>query len=134
MPSNLPADTRASNQQTVFPPLWFVAMLKDAEDEHRYLLTAKANPSRTLNAAYLDDARMGVEWAMVLMKKTPPTRGEAFASYVARLKSVIERQAQDDPWANDPSAAAPWRAGVDRIWRLAVCGHEARREASSDDH
>lgn len=110
--------------------MWFVAILKDAEDEHRYLLTAKASSARTLSVEYLDDARLGVEWAMILLKKTPPAKGESFPAYVARLKSEIETLSRDDPWANDPHAASAWRAGVDRVWRKAVCGTDAQREAA----
>lgn len=115
--------------QTVFPPLWFVAMLKDAEDEHRYLLAARGRATHEAQAGYLDDAKLGVEWAMILLKRTPPAKGEDFTAYVSRLKAVIEAQAPDDPWANDAHAAPAWRAGVDRVWRKAVCGPEARRNA-----
>ncbi len=118
------------NHQTVFPPLWFVAMLKDAEDEHRYLLAARSNPAHETRAGYLDDAKLGIEWAMIVLKRTPPAKGEGFAAYVSRLKSVIETQATEDPWASDPGAADAWRAGVQRVWRKAVCGVEAVRNAN----
>ena len=104
-------------------------MLESAEDEHRAVCVALGRTRDLAHEAYLTQARQGLQWAWNLLKDLPPEKGEAYKAYVWRLKKAIETQACLTPHAGEEMVRNGWRAGVHRIWKRAVCGHEARQAA-----
>lgn len=115
--------------QTIFPPLWFLAMLESAQDEHRALYAALGRTHDLAHEAYLTQACQGHQWAWNLLRDTPPEKGETFKAYVWRLKRSIEAAVRLTPDSDKQMVRNGWRAGVHSIWRRAVCGREARRAA-----
>ena len=115
--------------QTIFPPLWFLAMLNSAEDEYRALHVALGRTRDLAHEAYLTHARQGLQWAWNLLKDTPPEKGEAFKAYVWRLKKTIEAKSRLTPHGDNEVGQSGWRAGVHHVWKRAICGREARQAA-----
>ncbi len=115
--------------QTIFPPLWFLAMLISAEDEHRALHAALGRTHDLAHEAYLAQACQGLQWAWNLLRNTPPEKGETFKAYVWRLKKTIETEVRLTPHNDKEGGRSGWRAGVHYIWKRAVCGRETRQAA-----